>query len=78
MVSDAIRREIRQRDLIAGDGETLRAIAAQLIDGATAGDLTMIKELRDTLDGKPAQSVKLSGDEDSPLVVQEIARKIIE
>lgn len=61
MFEQALVREIKQRDLKEGEGETLRKIAAALVDRAIAQDLTAIKETRDTLDGKPSQQVELSG-----------------
>lgn len=66
LFEQALIREIKQRDLKDGEGETLRKIAAALLDEA-ATSLKAKTELRDTLDGKPAQSVTLSGDEDNPL-----------
>lgn len=48
--------------LAAGeDHKALRGIAKSLINAATAGDVQAAKEIRDTLDGKPAQSVEMSG-----------------
>lgn len=55
-------REIKARDIKDGDGETLRKIAARLIDMATSGDVAAFRESRDTLDGKPAQSIALNAD----------------
>lgn len=77
LFDDALRREIKQRDLKDGDGETLRKIAAKLVDLAIGGDISAFKEARDTVDGKPAQSVTLAGDPDAPLAFTEVARKII-
>lgn len=65
MFEQALVREIKQRDLKDGEGETMRKIAAHWIDMATAGDPFFNKELRDTLDGKPAQVIQ--GDPDNPL-----------
>lgn len=67
IVSDAFRREIAQRDLKAGDGETVRAMAAAVVDKALAGDLMAFREFRDTMDGKPAQEI--TGKDGGPLVV---------
>jgi hypothetical protein len=67
LFDQALIRAIKQRDLTAGDGETLRAIAEALIEKATSGDLMAIKETRDTLDGKPAQAI--TGADGGPLVV---------
>jgi hypothetical protein len=73
----ALIRAIKQRDMKEGEGETLRKIAEALIDRAISADLTAIKETRDTLDGKPAQQVTLSGDEDNPLRIEKIVREVV-
>lgn len=62
LFDDALRRALKQRDLKDGDGETLRKIADKLIDMALAGDIGAFKEARDTIDGKPAQSIDLTAD----------------
>lgn len=67
MFEQAIIREIKQRDLKDGEGETLRKIAAKLIDKADAGDLYAAKELMDRLDGKAAQQITVAGDAEAPL-----------
>lgn len=56
MFEQALIREIKQRDLKDGEGETLRKIASALLDEALT-DLQAKKELRDTLDGKPTQAI---------------------
>ena len=56
LFEQALTREIKQRDLKEGDGETLRKIACVLVDKATGGDLYAARDIRDTLDGKPAQT----------------------
>ena len=67
LVEQALIRAIKQRDLVAGDGETLRAIAEAQIDRALKGDPLGFDRVADRLDGKPAQQVQLSGDPDAPL-----------
>jgi hypothetical protein len=49
------------------DSEKLKSIAQALFDKAITGDVSAIKEVRDTLDGKPAQAI-IGGDEDDPPV----------
>jgi hypothetical protein len=66
LFEQALTREIKQRDLRDGDGETLRKIAAKLVDKATEGDLMAVKDVRDTLDGKPAQAI--TGADGAPLL----------
>jgi hypothetical protein len=42
-----------------------------------AKDLGFFKEFGDRIDGKPAQAVTLSGDEDNPVAIATIERKIV-
>src|SRR5262245_613094 len=59
---EALRLELA--DMNEGvDLKKLREIARAHIEMAAAGDLHAIKELRDTLDGKPAQMVEAAGPE---------------
>ena len=64
MFEQALIREIKQRDIEKGEGETLRAIVSGLIDKAQSGDIVAVKDVRDTLDGKPAQALAIGGDPD--------------
>lgn len=50
------------------DKQKLRKLAEKLVEKAIEGDVTAIKEVADRLDGKAAQSMTLSGDEEAPLV----------
>ena len=59
---DALRRAIAQ-----DDGKRLRNAAEKLLDLAAEGEGWAVKELRDTLDGKPAQAVTVGGDADNPV-----------
>ena len=59
----ALLREIKQRDLKDGQGETLRKIAAQWVDKALTGEIFVGREIRDTLDGKPAQAIVGAADD---------------
>ena len=43
-------------------------LAGQLLVKCGEGDLTALKELGDRLDGKPAQSIGIHGEEDKPPV----------
>ena len=40
------------------DGPSLRKIARALLDKAALGDLQAIRDVRDTLDGRPAQAIE--------------------
>lgn len=62
MFEQAVIRAIKARDAAANeDGKTLREIAENLLDMA-GKELAAMVQLRDTLDGKPAQAIALSGD----------------
>lgn len=64
---DALMLAVKEVD---GDKTKLRKIAEKLVEKAIDGDVTAIKEVNDRLDGKAAQSVELSGDEDRPLITR--------
>jgi hypothetical protein len=55
------------RAIAQDDGKRLRAAAEKLLDLAAEGEGWAVKELRDTLDGKPAQSVTVAGDAENPV-----------
>lgn len=68
----ALNRAITQED-----GKRVREAAEKLLDLAAAGEAWAIKELRDTLDGKPAQTI--AGDEDNPItLISRIERVIVD
>lgn len=65
------------RAIIQEDGKRVREAAEQLLTLAAAGEAWAIKELRDTLDGKPAQTI--AGDPDAPpAFVAVVERRIID
>ncbi len=68
----ALRRAITQ-----DNGEKLRKAAEALQTKASEGEAWAVKELRDTLDGKPAQSVEVAGPNGGPLQVERIERVIV-
>lgn len=78
MFEQALIREIKQRDLKDGEGETLRKIASMMIDAAQGGDLQTAKEVRDTLDGKPKQQTELTGADGGPIQMQPVEQFIID
>lgn len=45
----------------------LAMIADKVVSAAVAGDKDAWKDIADRLDGRPAQSVTLAGDEDNPV-----------
>lgn len=65
---DALRMQLAA----AGeDQKALREIADQLIASARSGDRQSIVDIRDTLDGKPAQAI-VGDDEQDPVTVRTI------
>lgn len=78
--SAAIERALDKRALKKGNksrAEALDELAEVFLESCELGNLIALKELADRLDGKPAQSVALSGDEENPLAFTEIVRKVI-
>lgn len=68
LFEDAFIREIKQRDLKEGEGETLRKIAKKMIDKILDdGDVQAFRESRDTVDGRPTQSLEHSGPDGAPV-----------
>ena len=57
---DALRKECVQRDALA-------EIAKAVVDAAIKGEPWAIAEIGNRMDGKPAQSLEVSGDPDNPL-----------
>lgn len=57
--ADALRMEIKAG---GDDHQKLRAIARKLLEKAEEGDMQAINCLADRLDGKPRQSVEMTGD----------------
>jgi len=73
----AILRALDKR----GCGDRLAALdelATKLLDVVATGDLPALREFGDRLDGKPAQSVSLTGDEEHPVAVRLVERLIID
>lgn len=63
LVSDAIRRSI-----IQDDGVRLRNGVERLMDSFNEGEPWALAMVMDRLEGKPAQAVTVSGDDERPLV----------
>lgn len=62
-----------------GDGQRLRRIAEKVALLAEEGDMAAIKEIGDRLDGKPAQTTVVQGDEEGgPVRFQKIERVIVD
>ena len=72
---DAVNRALARFGEGSKDGG-LNKLADKLIEHCANGDLSALKELADRIEGKPAQAVTVSGDEDAPLVTR-IERAIV-
>lgn len=57
--------------------KSLDVIAERVVDAAMSGEEKAWREIADRMDGKPAQSVAVSGDPDAPLVTR-IERVIVD
>ena len=66
---DAINRALARFGEGSYDGG-LNKLADQLIEKCTEGDLPALKELGDRIEGRPAQTTVLEGNEDKPLVMK--------
>jgi hypothetical protein len=68
--TDAINKALARYtndELAIGAGEALDYLASRIVQSAVMGDKDSIWEVANRLEGKPAQAVTLSGDEDNPL-----------
>ena len=69
--STAIDKALEKRSKASGI-QALDELAEKLLAKCDEGDLSALKELGDRVEGKPAQSVILAGDEDNPVVINHI------
>jgi hypothetical protein len=67
----AIMRALEIRS-IAIQKPALDELAMKLLDKCEEGDLAALQELANRLEGKPAQGITLSGDEENPLRLKRI------
>jgi hypothetical protein len=67
----AIERALAEKSRV-DQVQALDVLATKLIELAANGDLSALKELGDRLDGKPAQSVAVTGEDGGPVQVQTI------
>lgn len=63
--ADALRRAMARYE--DGRENALNLIADQTVKAAINGDQWAITEIANRMDGKPAQSVTVAGDEDNPV-----------
>jgi hypothetical protein len=72
----AIKRALaRMADSTVDAG--LDRLADKLVSAAVEGDQWAITEIGNRIDGRPAQAVTVSGDEDNPLVLKEIVIRTV-
>ncbi len=62
--------EALRKALVQDDKKRLAIGMEKVLDLVSEGDPWAMSFVRDTLDGKPAQSVTVSGDADNPLLTQ--------
>lgn len=67
--TQAIRKALAH---YSGEGATagMEKLARKIIEAAENGDAWALKEIGDRIEGKPAQSMTVLGDEDAPLVTR--------
>jgi len=63
----AIMRALERRQPADQRIKAIDELADKLLDLVAAGDLPALKEFGDRMDGKPAQSVTVGGDEQNPV-----------
>ena len=66
-IDRALERRYEKNASLKDAQEALDALAEQLLLKADDGDMAALKELGDRIEGKPAQSVTVSGDPDNPM-----------
>lgn len=64
-VYDALRKA-----LVQDDKQRLPAAMEKVLTLASEGERWALEFVRDTLDGKPAQTMTVAGDNDNPLVTE--------
>lgn len=69
---DALRLALHEEyaDAKGGKSKALRLVAKSVVQKAIDGDIAAAKEIGDRLDGKPAQSMAVTGENGGPLVVE--------
>jgi hypothetical protein len=72
--ADALRRAMIRYE--GGKENALNLIADQTVKLAVSGEQWAIKEIGDRTDGKAAQSVTVSGDDEHPLV-SKVVREVV-
>lgn len=69
----ALRRALHEyADDTVKQGEALLELAKRVVKDALEGDAAARKEIGERLDGKAAQSLTVSGDEDNPIQTRQV------
>jgi len=71
LITSALRRAVVQNP------EKLRKACERVLDDAADGNLAAFNTIADRIDGKPAQTNVIEGNEDRPLV-QKIVRQVVD
>lgn len=74
--NNRLLKETLHRVLIQEEALKTRQIVEALVAKAADGDISAIKEVFDRYEGKAAQSVTVSGDEEKPLITK-VIREIV-
>jgi hypothetical protein len=75
--TQAIERALEAKSLVEQRNK-LDHLAEVLIHQAELGEQWALKELGDRLEGKPAQSVALTGEDGGPIKIQKIERVVVD
>ena len=67
-ITDAIRMALSEEHEATGK-KKLRVLAEKMVNEAIDGIIQAMKEVADRMEGKPAQSMELTGDPEAPLQV---------
>ena len=73
---DAIIRAIKRRE--QDDPQALERLADRLLSKVEEGDVAAIREFGDRVDGKVAQALIGGDEDDAPIAIQAVVRKIID
>ena len=72
LITNALRRVVTQTP------EKLRTACEKILDDAVGGNLAAFSVIADRLEGKPAQTNILEGNENKPIALKQIERAIID
>jgi hypothetical protein len=74
--AEAIKRAVARK--FNGDlNHGLDRLAEKLVDAVSNGDLPALKEFGDRMEGKPAQAIIGGEDDDPPVRIQRVERRIV-